>query len=168
MKVVQSIWMSKLRHGLQLCNRVRTHAEDPTNTQMKLIQVSQNKMLRMIDRTSLKEHVTSASLLQKYNLPSVNQLAAEIKLTEAWKSTHVDLYPVKMEPLNPGRPDIDRTVRTGTRKLWNDEANSTAAKLSFSRDTAKLWNNAPEKVTNAANLSCAKREIKKYCKLLEL
>ena len=120
-----------------------------------------------MDRTSLKKHVTSASFLLKYNLPSVNQLAVEIKLTEAWKSTNVDLYPVKMEPFNQGRPGIDRTVRTGTRKLWNDEAN-TAAKLSFIRDTAKLWNNAPEKITNAANLSCAKSEIKKYCKLLEI
>ena len=75
---------------------------------------------------------------------------------------------MKMEPFNPGRPGIDRTARPGTRKLWNDEANLTAAKLSFSRDTAKLWNNAPDKITNAANLSWAKREIKKYCKLLEL
>ena len=138
MKVVQSIWMSTLRYGLQLCNQVRTHAEDPTNTQMKRIQVTQNKMLRMIDRTSLKEHVTSASLLQKYNLPSVNQLAAEIKLTEAWKSTHVPQYPVNLECFNPGRSDSERSVRTGTRKLWNDEAKSNAAKICFSRDTAKF------------------------------
>ena len=39
--------------------------------------------LTMLDRVTLKDHVTNESLLQKYNLPSVNQLAAEIKLTEA-------------------------------------------------------------------------------------
>ena len=39
------------------------------------------------------------------------------------------------------------------------------------RSLYQMWTidyNAPEKVTNAANLSCAEREIKKYCKLLEL
>ena len=60
-------------------------------------------MLQMLDRVTLKDQVTSESLLQKYNLPSVNQLAAEIKLTEAWKSTLVELYPVQLETNNPGR-----------------------------------------------------------------
>ena len=57
-KVVQSIWMSKLRYGLNLCNRVRISADDPTNKFMKEVQICQNKMLRMLDRVSLKEHVT--------------------------------------------------------------------------------------------------------------
>ena len=64
---------------LQLCNQVRVKKEDPENLNMKATQVAQNKMLRMVDGVSLKEHVTSSSLLQKYNIPSVNQLAGEIK-----------------------------------------------------------------------------------------
>ena len=71
--------MSILRYGLQLCNQVRTKSEDPTNSNMKATQVAQNKMLRMLDGVSLKEHITSKSLLIKYNLASVNQLAGEIK-----------------------------------------------------------------------------------------
>ena len=128
----------------------------------------QNKMLRMLDRASLKDHITTASLLTKYNIPSVNQLAAEIKLTEAWKSTHLSTYPIQMEVFNPNRVNSDRTVRPGTTKLWNDEANTTSAKISFSRDMAKLWNNAPLNITNAPCLSGAKREIKKFCKQLAL
>ena len=65
---------------LQLCNQVRVKKEDPENLNMKATQVAQNKMLRMVDGVSLKEHVTSSSLLQKYNIPSINQLAGEIKL----------------------------------------------------------------------------------------
>ena len=65
-KVVQNIWMSKLRYSLQLCNQVRTKPEDPTNQNMKSAQVAQNKMLRMLDCVSLKDHITSKSLLQKY------------------------------------------------------------------------------------------------------
>ena len=78
--------MSKLRYGLQLCNQVRTTQEDPINANMKSVQAAQKKLLRVLDRVTLKDHITSNSLLLKYNLPSVNQLAAEIKLTEAWKT----------------------------------------------------------------------------------
>ena len=66
LKVVQCIWMSKLTYGLQLCNQVRTKLEDPSNSQMNSIQLAQNKMLRMLDRVSLKDHITTKSLLQKY------------------------------------------------------------------------------------------------------
>ena len=88
--------MSKLRYGLQLCNQVRVKKEDPENQNMKAAQVAQNKMLRMLEGVSLKEHITSSSLLLKFNVPSVNQLAGEIKLMEAWKATHVPLYPFQM------------------------------------------------------------------------
>ena len=42
-------------------------------------------------------------MLKKYNLPSVNQLAAQIKLVEAWKSQNIEQYPIKLEPNNPNR-----------------------------------------------------------------
>ena len=168
LKVVQCIWMSRLRYGLQLCNQVRIKDEDPASKLMNQTQVAQNKMLRMLDRISLKEHITTASLLTKYNLPSVNQLSAEIKLTEAWKSTHVDSYPIQMEVFNPNRVNTSRIVRPTTTKQWNDEAKTGAAKISFSRDMAKLWNTAPSTITNATCLGAAKREIKKYCKLMAL
>ena len=167
LKVVQCIWMSKLRYGLQLCNQVRTCAEDPTNTAMTMVQGCQNKMLRMLDRVSLTDHVTSISLLKKYSLSSVNQLSAEIKLTEAWKSTNVENYPFQMEGNNPGRIESGRSCRTGTRKLWKDDSKSMAAKISFSRDTAKLWNNAPIEIKSATTLGRAKAAIKKHCKTLE-
>ena len=75
---------------------------------MKSAQVAQNKLLRMLDRVTLKDHVTAESLLLKYNLPSVNQLAAEIKLTETWKSINIQNYPFKLESNNHGRNDGER------------------------------------------------------------
>ena len=72
--------------------------DDPSSANMKSAQIAPNKMLRMLDRVTLKDHVTSKSLLLKYNLPSVNQLAAEIKLIEAWKSQNIPNYPLKLEP----------------------------------------------------------------------
>ena len=155
--------MSKLRYGLQLCNQVRIKPEDPTNSLMEILQVAQNKMLRMLDRVSLKEHVTSVSLLKKYNLPSVNQLAAQIKLTEGWKTQHIELYPLSLELNNPNRMTGERVIRDSSIKMWKDDAKSVAAKLSFSRDSARLWNNASVIIKNAPSLNIAKKEIKKFC-----
>ena len=162
LRVVQSLWMSKLRYGLQLCNQVRCNPEDPSNNLMDAVQVAQNKMLRMLDRVTLKDHVSSISLLQKYNLPSVNQLAAQIKLIQAWKSQNIDLYQLKLELNNPNRTNVQREIRQGSIKMWKDEAKTAAAKVSFSRD------NAPEHIKQALTLNKAKKEIIKYCTSLEV
>ena len=168
MKITQSLWMSKLRYGLQLCNQVRTKQDDPTNTNMKNAQTAQNKMLRMLDRVTLKDHVTTESLLLKYNLPSVNQLAAEVKMTETWKSINIHNYPFKLELNHPGRNDGGRSIRVTSIKEWKDTCKTKAASLSMSRDCAKLWNQAPAEITNAPTLFSAKRLIKAYCRTLEL
>ena len=73
-----------------------------------------------------------------------------------------------MELNKPDREDVGRTVRSSTRKLWKDDATSTAAKISFSRDTAKLWKKAPSPIKNAPNLYSAKKEIKKHCSLFKI
>ena len=166
-KVTQSLWMSKLRYGLQLCNQVRVKPEDPENQNMKAAQIAQNKMIRMLDGVTLKEHITSRSLLQKYNLPSVNQLAGEIKLMEAWKSVYSPKYPFKMEDNQPNRQDTGRSIRPNTTKLWKDIAKTKAGRESMGIDCARLWNNAPLTITLAVNKTTAKMEIKKYCRTLQ-
>ena len=106
--------------------------------------------------------------IQKYNIPSVNQLAGEIKLMEAWKATHVPSYPFQMKINNPNRPMIEREVRPNSVKKWNDSAKTKAARESMSIDCARLWNIAPPEIINAATQSAAKREIKKFSKTLEM
>ena len=152
--------MSKLRYGLQLCNQVRLKPDDPTNCLIDSVQVEQNKMLRMLDRVSIKDHVTTISMLKKYNLPSVNQLAAQIKLVEAWKSQNIEQYSLKLEPNNPDRTEMERVIRPSSIKLWKDDAKTLAAKLSFSQDSARLWNIIPDSIKQASSLYIAKKEIK--------
>ena len=95
---------------------------------MDAVQMSQNKILRMLDRVSLKEHVSSSSLLNKYNLPSANQLAVQIKLMEWWKIINIIQYPLKLEWNNPNRTETERVIRTSSIKQWKDDAKSVAAK----------------------------------------
>ena len=116
----------------------------------------------MLEGISLKDHVTSISLLKKYNLPSVNQLSGEIKLTEAWKSIHVPNYPFKIVPNNTFVSNSDRSLRTNSIRIWKDTANSKAGINSFCMDTAKLWNNCPVEIKNATSIGIAKSAIKKF------
>ena len=90
--------------------------KDAAVTPVGLLSSHLTDLLRMLDRVTLKDHITSESLLIKYNLPSVNQLAAEIKLTEAWKTQNINNYPFKLEANNPNRCDGDRIVRASTTK----------------------------------------------------
>ena len=39
-------------------------------------------------------------MLKKFEIPSVNQLAAEIKLLEVWKSINVENNPTRLDPYN--------------------------------------------------------------------
>ena len=135
---------------------------------MKAIQVAQNKMLRMMEGISLKEHVTSISLLQKYNLPSANQLAGEIKLIEAWKSIHVPNYPFQMIPNNINISNADRELRPTSIKVWKDFAKSKVVCESHCIDTAKLWNSATQEIKNACTIGIAKSAIKKFARTLEI
>ena len=103
-------------------------------------------------------------MIKLTNLPSVNQLAGEIKLTEAWKIMHVPDYPLKFLNNNPNRIPTERSVRTTTTKNWKDVAKLKCAQESFTIDTARLWNRAPLAITNATSLQTAKNCIKRHCK----
>ena len=55
MKLVDGLFISKSRYGLQLMGKVRTQESDPTNKDIENIQKVQNKLLRMITNTKLQD-----------------------------------------------------------------------------------------------------------------
>ena len=59
-------------------------------------------------------------------------------------------------------------MRTTSIKEWKDDYKTKAASENVSRDTARLWNNAPTVIKMALSLSKAKSEIKKYVRTLEI
>ena len=64
---------------------------------MQAAQEAQNKMLRLLDNSTLADRKSTVELLNNANMLSVNQLAASIKMTEAWKSCNIENYPIEME-----------------------------------------------------------------------
>ena len=135
---------------------------------MKSVQIAMNKMVRMLDGVSLKEHITSESLLKKYMLPSVNQLSAEIKMVEAWKIMNIPEYPLTFEQNNPNKVQTERSIRPTSIKQWKDSANLKIAQESFTIDAARLWNLAPTDIKQAESLQKAKTNIKKWCSQIYL
>ena len=156
-QLAHALWMSKLRYGLQLCTEVRINNNEPINGNLKAVQIAQNKLLRLLDNCLISERRPTELLLKNTGLLSVNQLAASIKLSEVWKSINLVNYPIQLEPNVVGKPDTDRTLRTSSCRLWNQDAKTRAERESFSRNAANIWNNAHLAIKNATTLTAAKK-----------
>ena len=168
LQLAHALWMLKLRYGLQLCTNVRTEESELKNGKMKSVQTAQNKLMRMLINASYNDRTSTSVLLKETGLLSVNQLAASIKLCEVWKAENVPNYPVQLEPNQLVPTYTERSVRPTTNRKWNQDGNSTAARESFSRNAAKLWNSDPLTIKTAKNLNLARKEIKKHCKMLPI
>jgi hypothetical protein len=54
-------------------------------------------MLRILDGALVSGRKSTKTLLNNQNMLSVNQIAAQIKLTEMWKAFNDPQYPIKMK-----------------------------------------------------------------------
>ena len=138
----------------------------PTNSLVMEAQKAQNRLLRTLCNKKLSDRVSTKKLLEAQKMLSVNQLSAQIKLTEMWKAKFDADYPLKFsrqKTLENGR------VTRGTANGKIVETGRTArAKASFCGDAPRIWNKAPATITNAKSLSIAKKEIRKFCKTLPI
>ena len=165
MNVVHSLWTSKLRYGLQLYTSVQLNSEETKSSTMKSLQLTQNRLLRMLNGTRVAEKVSIKTMLNKFELLSVNQLSAQIKLTEVWKSINVGKCPLKLEPYNPNQnqSEMNHNLRPKQSKMFNDTARLKLSKSSFNTDAARILNAAPIEIKKANTLNSAKSAIKSYC-----
>jgi hypothetical protein len=167
--VASSIWMSKLCYGLQLTHKVRMTEEDTKTKDIKAVQIAQNKLLRLLDGSRVKDRRSIKDMLDKFDLLSINQTSAQIKLTEAWKASKDVDYPIEMKPKKEPLGDTTtRQLRTTTRKEMREGGKTILAEKSFTRDAGKLWNAAPKEIKEAKTVVAAKEKIKQHCKRLPI
>ena len=140
LKLVDRLFMSKIRYRLQLYGRVRVSEQDPENTELKSIQLVQNKLLRTLNGTRVKDKISTMSLLKKFNVLAVNQLNAQMKLLEMWKAINVDKYPLQLKQQNSGA-----TTRA---------------------DAVRVWNLAPDQIKDCKSIGQAKKAIKTFVEKL--
>ena len=123
--------------------------------------VDQNT-LRTLENVRVKDRVSIKSMLKKNKMLSINQMHAQVKLTEMWKATNYKNYPLsitKQLPSITGR--VTRGVTEG--KLIEPSTLNT-----FIGNATRLWNNAPMEIKSSKSISIAKKEIKKYCEQLPI
>ena len=70
--------------------------EDKKTKDMKAVQIAQNKLLRQLDGSRIKDRRSIKDMLDKFDMLLINQTSAQIKLTEAWKASRDADYPIEM------------------------------------------------------------------------
>jgi len=164
--LVDGLYMSKIRYGLQLYGTVRLNDLDPVCLELKAVQTKQNDLLRTLNGTKIKDRVSVAYLLAKFNTMSVNQLNAQIKLLEIWKALNQKDYPLKI--VQHEVKDKGVTTRAGHESRPCEIGKSVLVQKTSVSDAIRIWNRAPESIKKCKTLYCARKEIKTYAKTLPI
>ena len=163
-KVVDGLFTSKIRYGPQLYGKVHLEAGDPKCEGFKSIQIAQNNMLRLLNRSKISDHVSIESTLKKFNVLSVNQLNAQIKLLEIWKSINIADYPLKVTQQSTEREGI--STRADIRNKPVEIGRKDLTRKTCISDAVRVWNKAPIKVTTSLTVFKTKKEIKEFVRSL--
>ena len=114
LKIVDGLFTSKIRYGLQLYGKVRRNDADPTSEIFKDIQIIQNNLMRYITGKKISDKISIKQLLEDTSSLSINQMNAQIKLAEIWKSLNIQNYPLKVKKRQPVTtwclPELSKTA----------------------------------------------------------
>ena len=130
----------------------------------KAIQLVQNKLLRLLNGTKIKDKISTKSLLLKFDMTSVNQLNAQVKLLEIWKALNLADYPLKIN--QQAVPEIGTTTRASHKGRPIEKGTSNLAKKASTNDAIRIWNQSPVSITESKSLYQAKNAIKAYVRTL--
>ena len=164
LKISNGLFISKIRYGLQLLGKVRMSTSEPLNQDLEAIQKCLNKLVRVLNNSRLSDKISTKFMLTKFNLLSVNQMNAQIKLTEIWKSVHISNYPIKTSILQRGSEAM--TTRAMTSGVLKEAKISNSSEKTFLNDATHIWNMAPETIKNCESIYRAKKAIKDFVKTL--
>ena len=160
LKMVDGIFTSRVRYGIQLYGLVRLSSFDPNCEDLKAIQLVQNKLLRSLNSTKLGDKVSTESLLKKFNMLSVNQLNAKAKLLEVWKALNLHNYPLTIKQQSTDH--IGVSTRADTKKRPCEIGKASLTKKTCISDAIKIWNLAPEKIKQCNTTYQAKKQIRTF------
>ena len=97
---------------------------------------------------------------------SANQINAQIKIQEIWKSLNINNHPLKVD-----RQTINQqgtTARAGTSERLIESGKSGLSQKTCINDAIKIWNQLPSDVTDCKTLSQLKNVTKTYVKTLPI
>ena len=166
LKISHGLFISKLRYGLQLLGCVRWKESDPTIQIMEALQKCQNKLLRALNGSRVSDQISTKTLLSKFKILSVNQMNAQTKLCEMWKSVHIENYPIETDTLECHSDAMNTRARYSG--LLKESKISNKSQRTFTNDAIHIWNQAPCKIRDSKSLFSAKKAIKEFVALLPI
>ena len=134
--------------------KVRRTEDEPKNAELMAIQKVQNKLIRMLNNTKISDRVSSAELLERLGMLSVNQLNAQIKLGEMWKATHSPSHPTKFKKQEENQAYSGTRACSGGKLL--EEGTRPVSLKTFKGDASRLWNNAPVEIKDCLTMHSAR------------
>ena len=105
-------------------------------------------------------------MLEKHNMLSINQLIAQMKLTEIWKAVKDENHPFKIKVKTINQEEI--TTRGQVSGYIKSNAKSNVTQKTFINDSIKAWNLAPNELKTTVTINGAKAAIKKFVKTLPI
>ena len=96
-----------------------------------------------MNKSKIKDKINTKVLLQNMNMLSVNQMNAQIKLTETWKALNNKNSALKNLKQKTLIGSADRTSRSISNGDLIEEGTSDMDRSSFLNDSMRLWNRAP-------------------------
>ena len=146
--------------------KVRTSDLDPTDSLLDCLQITQNKFARFLHGSTLMDRINTNVIFNDIKILSVNQMNAQIKLLEVWKSIYVNSYPLKWVTRE------DSIIKQGL-KFTNKpdlvvNGHSKPQMQSFFNDAAVLWNLAPKQIKECKSIGTVKKCIKTFVKTLPI
>ena len=105
--------------------------------------------------STLADRINTKIIFNETNILSVNQLNAQAKLMEVWKSQNGGSYPLKW--INRC-DDIKRTwLKSSNKPELVFNGHSRTQSNSFINDAARIWNEAPLTIKESRTLNMAKK-----------
>ena len=141
-------------------------SHDTLCADLKEIQLVQNELLCLLNGSKIKDKISTESMLVKFNVLSVNQMNAQIKLQQMWKALNMEDYPLTINQQSV--PESGVTTRAS---LWGKPVEIGTSNLTQSTctsDAIRVWNKAPKSVTECLTLYQVKKAIKEFVKSLPI
>ena len=120
--------------------------------------------LRILNGVRLIDKISYKSLAEKLGLLLVNQVNAQVKITEMWKAINGDSNALKVSiKQKSSDPAITRADKNVT---LLEQGLTELCKKTFLNDAAHVWNVSPDSIKTIKSIYSAKKAIKSFVKTL--
>ena len=117
-------------------------------------------MARLLNGKKIVDKICTKTLLANKKMLSVNQLNAQIKLTETWKAVHDSEHPLKIEKVK--HDTLGCNTREVTKGDLKEVGKSNILQSTYLSDATRIWNKCPENIKMCDSLWKAKKTIRAF------